>query len=400
MADFKNLLDANPDLRDIELSNYGETFLNPQLLDILQYAHEKGVVLHANNGTNLNHATDEVLEGLAKYKFRSLTCSIDGASQETYSIYRVRGNFDNVINNIRRINYYKEKYRTGFPELNWQYVIFGHNMHEMDIAKKMATELGMGFYFKLSWDDDVSPIKESDLVQLRSRFGYATRDEYKEDTGDDFGRSICRQLWSQPVVNWDGKNLGCCRNFWGEFGGNAFKDGLEKTVNSDGMKHARLMLQGRADPRADIPCTTCDVYYAMEASGHWFRNDEIEKAVQHDGVDLSVVVDASIPGVSQVKIALLKGDVRHTLGEALLSQTPELSDLAIGKRFSVWFTGLKPAMYTVCAIPYVGPGNEWRKLLQSGGLQRLNALWPGRSIKAQTLVLDPKPMSQEAAVAL
>jgi len=160
------------------------------------------------------------------------------------------------------------------------------------------------------------------------------------------------------------------------------------------------MLQGHADPRADIPCTTCDVYYAMEASGHWLGKEELEKAVQDEGVDLSVVVDLCIPGVSQVKIALLKGDVRDTLGDALLNQRPEPSHLDIGKRFSVWFQGLKPDLYTVCAIPDAGPGDEWRKLLQSGGLQRLNALWPGRSIKTQTLVIAPKPMSQEVAVAL
>jgi len=37
-ADFQALLDGNPGLRDIELSNYGEIFLNPELIAILEYA--------------------------------------------------------------------------------------------------------------------------------------------------------------------------------------------------------------------------------------------------------------------------------------------------------------------------------------------------------------------------
>ncbi len=44
------------------------------------------------NGVNLNHARDEVLEGLVKYRVRGVKCSIDGASPETYRVYRIRGN--------------------------------------------------------------------------------------------------------------------------------------------------------------------------------------------------------------------------------------------------------------------------------------------------------------------
>jgi len=94
---FRRLIDENPSLARVELSNYGEAFLNPHLLDILQYADAKAVAITLSNGVNLNHATDELLEGLVKYHVRDMTCSIDGASAETYRVYRVRGNFDRVI---------------------------------------------------------------------------------------------------------------------------------------------------------------------------------------------------------------------------------------------------------------------------------------------------------------
>lgn len=38
---FRHFVDNNRRIRFIELSNYGEIFLNPELLDILKYAHEK-----------------------------------------------------------------------------------------------------------------------------------------------------------------------------------------------------------------------------------------------------------------------------------------------------------------------------------------------------------------------
>jgi len=35
-------------------------------------------------------------------------------------------------------------------------------------------------------------------------------------------RGICHQLWHAPVLNWDGRVMGCCRNFWSDFGGKRF----------------------------------------------------------------------------------------------------------------------------------------------------------------------------------
>jgi hypothetical protein len=56
--DFRKLLDDNPGLKRIELSNWGEIFLNPALLSVLELAHERGVELTAHNGvgffTSLN----------------------------------------------------------------------------------------------------------------------------------------------------------------------------------------------------------------------------------------------------------------------------------------------------------------------------------------------------------
>src|SRR5260221_10222796 len=37
--DFRKLLESAPALNSVEISNYGEVFLNPQLLRILEYAH-------------------------------------------------------------------------------------------------------------------------------------------------------------------------------------------------------------------------------------------------------------------------------------------------------------------------------------------------------------------------
>lgn len=267
--DFRKLLDENPWVKEVELSNYGEIFLNPELLEMLKHAHDRNVALSAANGANLNNVKEPVLEGLVKYGFRSITCSIDGASDETYRIYRVGGNFDTVIENIRKINRFKQQYQSEYPQLTWQFVVFGHNEHELSAARNLAQELGMGFRPKLSWDPDFSPVKDEELV--RQEAGAASREEYKEKHGVDYKQAICHQLWDQPQINWDGKVLGCCANFWGDFGGNAFRDGLLESINQEKIVYAREVLQGKRPTRADIPCTTCPIYQGMQSSGRWLE---------------------------------------------------------------------------------------------------------------------------------
>lgn len=269
LTDFQALVDSSPWVKMIELSNYGEIFLNPDLLAILAYAHAKGIQLSAHNGVNLNHVKPEVLEGLVKYKLRAMTCSIDGASQATYERYRIKGNFERVIENIQKINRFKAFYQSPYPILDWQFVVFGHNQHEISIARQMAADLGMGFRLKLSWDSEFSPVADRDA--LRQEVGAADREEYREKHGRDYMQTICHQLWDKPQINWDGKVLGCCRNFWGEFGGNAFRDGLAAAINSERMTYARQMLRGQQPSRDDIPCTTCSIYQTMQTTGQWLE---------------------------------------------------------------------------------------------------------------------------------
>ena len=255
--DFQQFLDAHPFISHIELSNWGEVFLNNDLLQIIRYAYQENVALHIANGANLNTVRDDVLEALVKYQVRHITCSIDGASQDTYAAYRVGGRFEQVIRNIRTINAWKARYRSSYPRLKWQFIPFGHNEDEITAARALAQSLKMEFFVKLSWADlftpAFSPIRNADLIRKESTLGVADRDEYRRKYGTDYvERGCCFSLWTVPQVNYDGRVLGCPVNYWGDFG-NAFEDGLTACVNNDKMIHARAMLMERATPRPASP---------------------------------------------------------------------------------------------------------------------------------------------------
>jgi hypothetical protein len=267
LADFEGLLDRNPHIAHVELSNYGEMFLNPQLAGILACAFERRVTVSGSNGVNLNFAREDALEAVVRYRVRALTCSIDGATQETYARYRVSGNLDRVLGNIDKIREYRARYNSAFPLLDWQFVVFGHNEHELKTARAMAAERGMTFVPRLSWDAQFSPVHDSGLIRIETGLGAASRAEYREQRGVDYTRNICFQLWNAPVLNWNGTLLGCCVNYWGDFGANLFSADWSQAMSNPKLEHARRMLTGDAEPRDGIPCTTCEQYLELRKAG-------------------------------------------------------------------------------------------------------------------------------------
>ena len=275
---FRRLIDDNPWIDEIELANYGEAFLNPWLSDILKIAWERGVDLRVSTGANLNHVRPNVLEAVVKYRLRAMTCSIDGATPQSYAKYRVGGDFDRVIANIRAINAFKRQYNSPYPALTWQFIVFGHNEHEIAAARTMARSLGMAFQSKLSWDSEFSPIVDKASVRAQTGLTATTRKEFDDLNQRDYAQGICHQIWDAPQLNWDGTLLGCCRNFWGDFGPNVYSHGLRAALDGEKMRHARAMLRGKAPPRDDIPCSTCEIYLGMAKRGSWLRRGAFSRA--------------------------------------------------------------------------------------------------------------------------
>lgn len=279
-SDFKTIVDNNPWVSEIELSNWGEIFLNKELIQILRYAYKKNVALQASNGVNLSNASEKILETLVKYRFRVLTCSIDGASPQTYSQYRRNGNFQRVIDNIKVINKFKHKYHSQYPLLKWQFVIFGHNENEIRQAREMAKELGMKFSPKLSWDDlysdSFSPIHNAELVREESGLGVATREEYWLTYHNIYVENCCLELWNQPQINYDGRLLGCCINYWKDYG-NVFQDGLVACLNNEKINSVRQMLTGQRDATEEMPCIDCKVYQKRKQNNYWIKIEDIRK---------------------------------------------------------------------------------------------------------------------------
>jgi MoaA/NifB/PqqE/SkfB family radical SAM enzyme len=258
-TDFAKFVDMNSFVKEIELSNSGEIFLNPELLQIIEYAHKKGIKLTASNGVNFNHVSDEMLEGLVKYQFYALSFSIDGASQEVYSQYRRNGNFDKVIDNIKKLNSYKEKYNSTYPILAWLYIVLESSDIESEMQKacQTAKELNMKIIFRQDWGG-YSPKNHLFIEQIAGR--------PLQNTIAHLGNFVsCVQLWREPQINWDGRFLACCVNHSNVFNINVFETGLKDVLNSKLIWETKRMLVGGKECKTS-PCYNCLHYKRMRAT--------------------------------------------------------------------------------------------------------------------------------------
>ena len=93
--------------------------------------------------SNLSIEQEHLGEEIVASGLRRLIVSLDGASQGTYQKYRQGGNIELVFNNIQQIILAKKLSGQKSPIIEWQYLVFKHNEHEIPLAYKMARELGV-----------------------------------------------------------------------------------------------------------------------------------------------------------------------------------------------------------------------------------------------------------------
>ena len=269
--DFRSFVKKNSFITTIELSNNGEIFLNPELLNIIKYAHENGIELFAKNGVNFNMVSDEMLEALVKYRFKFLSISIDGASQEIYVKYRQNGDFDTVISNIHKLIEYKQKHDSEFPAIRWQYILMRHNECEVIKAKTLAKKLNVSMKFKRTWEKGYIP-NDPEMLKRETGLKYLSVEEFAESESQEYSTSTCYQLWDLPAINWDGRLLGCCRLYTDDFGVNVFEVGLEKALNSKRICDAKKILCGGKVPSdCDTPCLYCKKYALMVKNNNFIK---------------------------------------------------------------------------------------------------------------------------------
>ena len=201
---FEQLAD---DLLLLMLWNQGEPFINRRLNDMVRLAKARNVPTITS--TNVHYIrTPQDAEDIVGSGLDEIILSLDGANAETYTKYRVGGNFNRVLEGIRYLTAAKRRLDADHPLVHLQFIIMKHNESEVDDIRRLAAEL----------DVDRLTLKTAQVYTQEEARNYLPSDgaqsRYRYDTEALTTKSkivnTCRHLWYSTVVNWDGSVSPCC----------------------------------------------------------------------------------------------------------------------------------------------------------------------------------------------
>ena len=232
---FKKIIDEMEDyLFSVGVFNMGEPFLDKDIFEMIKYAESKNIKTHLNS--NMILINEKNVDDLINSGLKYITMSIDGASQETYSKYRKGGDFDRLIENIKLIIQKKREYKTHFPFLEYKFIVFKHNEHEINKAEKMAKDIGIDF-FTLSPSCVYTPISHK---LDKEALSMASSKINQMHDGNNSNKNGCYWLYKWLIVNADGGASCCCgSNKKKNDFGNVFEEDIKDIWNNQYFVSAR-----------------------------------------------------------------------------------------------------------------------------------------------------------------
>lgn len=259
---FKKIFDQlKSNLITVNLYNWGEPLLNNDLFKIIKYVKYYKKSIFITTSTNLNINDKSILVELLKSGIDEIIVSCDGASKETYDKYRVGGDFNLVMVNLKFLS--DEKRRLGSNvEIVWNFLVFKHNEYEIAVARSMADEIGVSFRIGLmrtSMKDEIlRPHQEGikkDLDWIPDNPEYSAYDKVKFTTKKII--KTCRKPWQEIAINWNGEVFPCCAVYGDNFNfGDANNDAIKKIWNNQKYRVARSQIISRKKDISTI-CGIC-----------------------------------------------------------------------------------------------------------------------------------------------
>ena len=249
---------------EVNMHNWGESILHPHVFDMVEYARSRN--LATNMSAHFNTVKEDTIERLVASGLEYLCLSIDGATQETYAKYRVGGNLEQVLEHARALVARKREARSKTPYIEWQFIVFRHNAHEIETARQLAASIGVdrfrvippGIAFEMT---EVEQLKREWFVPAGQQAEGAVADF--RDQHD----SPCFYLYRSFTVNPDGRVAPCCI-VYGEHNdfGSVLNQGFDAIWNGEKYLSARAQFRRNGKVTTPTVCDRCS----------WFKKPERE----------------------------------------------------------------------------------------------------------------------------
>jgi MoaA/NifB/PqqE/SkfB family radical SAM enzyme len=233
----------------LQLYTWGEPLLNKDLYDIVSYAKTKGVcVMLSTNATAMNATNNaKLLDSNIDY----VMVAVDGGSDATYAKYRVGGNYDKVLANIKDL-LIQRKARSSRMFIEWQYIVFRHNEHEVEGTEKMAYEIGIDKFTPLpAYVEDESWLPKGEKYR-------------KTEVLNPERLQNCSRPWTHLNVRADGGIAPCCYEFFKKDDFASLREGSFSSFwNNAFFTESRSLIKmfsknpKKELPKTDLICRDC-----------------------------------------------------------------------------------------------------------------------------------------------
>ena len=185
----------------------GEPYINPEFLDMVSYAHKKGI--YTISSTNGHFLTEENARKTIESGLDRLIISIDGSTQQVYEKYRKGGQIEKVISGAKTIVEWRKKLKSKKPHLIFQFLVVKPNEHQIDEIYSLAKEIGVD-EVKLKTAQVYDYKNGNPLIPSIEKFS-----RYKKLSDGTYSLknkllNHCWKLWHACVITWDGKVVPCC----------------------------------------------------------------------------------------------------------------------------------------------------------------------------------------------
>lgn len=205
---FRNTIDdLYKDLLYLIFYFQGEPYINPNFLDMVAYASQKGLyTITSTNGHFLNDANAKktIESGLDR-----IIISVDGTTQDVYEQYRKEGSLEVVLQGARNLVKWKKELRAQTPHIIFQFLVVRPNEHQIEEVQQIADEIGIDeVKFKTAQLYDYK--NGNPLMPINERY---TRYKKQKDGTFSLKHKLlnhCWKLWHACVITWDGVVVPCC----------------------------------------------------------------------------------------------------------------------------------------------------------------------------------------------
>jgi len=275
---FKNTMDQFPNLHWAGNNALGDPFTNPDYWKMLKYLDDKHVCQEIYTTSCLLKPTQ--MEKFVKTNAQIyVKFSLDGATKETYEGIRKNVNFDQVVENIKALDYYKKKHHKHFPEIHFHFLVMKQNYKEaeqyLDFLNSLGINIGGVMYSQLL--HCFPEIEKNTFMPFpKELFAKLQAKGKKLNIPVSFNADALQAkppanecvAWTMPYIFPDGSVISCCcmneqnRRDWQRKTkmGNVFETPFREIWNGPAYKKLRTCLWNKKIKEAHPVCEICNIY--------------------------------------------------------------------------------------------------------------------------------------------